>query len=229
MLARLEQAFVAQRLFAAHVSHELRTPLATLRAEADLVAANAEATETERRLAEAARIAVERSDRLITSLLALSRAESGLADSSPVDLADITGAVVSDLTAAADTARVEVDLKLADASVTGDEVLLRSLVENLVRNAITYNYPDGTVSVSVETRDGAAILRVENSGPALTAADVARLTEPFVRGTDSDLARPGVGIGTAVVQAVASAHHGTFTAQARAGGGLRATVTLRQD
>jgi signal transduction histidine kinase len=226
MLARLEQAFVAQRLFAAHVSHELRTPLSTLRAESDMVAAATDATDRERRLAAVAQAAVERSDRLIASLLALSRAESGTANREPIDLAELVGDVVGDLIAEANAHDVEIVLSLDDAHVRGDRPLMRSLVENLVRNAIIYNRAGGEVAVGVRTVGDGATLRVENSGRVLTAAEVQAMTRPFSRGQTADSSVPGAGIGTAVVRAVASAHDGRFTASARAGGGLVAVVDL---
>ncbi len=225
MLARLEQAFVAQRLFAAHVSHELRTPLSTLRAEADLVSASGDATERELRLASVAQASVERSDRLIASLLALSRAESGMTNREPIDVSDLVGEVTGDLLSEADAAGIEISLSLDDANVLGDRPLMRSLIENLVRNAIIHNRAGGQATIDVVTVGNAVTLRVQNSGRQLTTADVHAMTQPFSRGAETTKVA-GIGIGTAVVRAVALAHDGRFTASARAGGGLVAVIDL---
>jgi len=91
MLSRLEAAFAAQRWFAAQASHELRTPLAVMRAEADVAVAAADATERERQLGEAVRTAVDRSERLVDGLLALSRSESTLLGNARIDLAELVG------------------------------------------------------------------------------------------------------------------------------------------
>jgi signal transduction histidine kinase len=228
MLARLEQAFIAQRLFAATVSHELRTPLAVLRGEADLVAGHPDASVRELKLAAAAQAGVERSNVLIASLLALSRAESGTAGRTPVDVADIVGVAVGDLADLADGAGValELELELKNATIVGDDVLVRSLVDNLVRNAMTHNHRGGSVWVRVDAVDDTVAICVENTGRMIAAAELEVLTRPFARGSADTAGVPGSGIGTAVVQAVTTAHRGRFTLASRPAGGLVATVVL---
>jgi signal transduction histidine kinase len=225
MLNRLDSAFRSQRLFAAYASHELRTPLAVLLAEADAIDAQPDATDAERRLIAATRRAVERTDLMTSSLLALSRAESGMTDRATVQLADVAGDVAGDLVPVANSAQVMLDLSLDDANVTGDPVLLRSLLDNLIRNAIQYNHPGGTASVTVTTTDGHPMIRAENTGNLLSTQDIAAYSEPFARG---GAARPiaGSGIGGAVITSVAAAHGATVNATARAGGGLTVVVTF---
>jgi signal transduction histidine kinase len=225
MLNRLEGAFRSQRLFAAYASHELRTPLAVLLAEADAIDARPDTTDAERRLVTATRRAVERTDLMTSSLLALSRAESGMTDRSTVQLADVAGDVTSDLVALANDAQITLDLSLDDANVTGDPVLLRSLLDNLIRNAIQYNHPGGTASITVTTTDGHAVVRAENTGNLLTPQDIAAYSEPFARG-DGARRIAGSGIGGAVITSVAAAHGATLHATARAGGGLTVVITF---
>ena len=143
-----------------------------------------------------------------------------------VDVADLAGDVVADLATAADAANVTLDLSLADARVTGDRVLLRSLVENLVRNALNHNVAGGEAVIDVRTVGSEVGIRVENTGRHLSTIELAALTHPFVRIDGDHAAAPGLGIGTAVVQAVAAAHAGRFTVAGRPGGGLVAVVTL---
>ncbi len=226
MLARLEQAFIAQRLFAATVSHELRTPLAVLHGEADLVTGHPDASERELKLAAAAQVGVERNNVLIASLLALSRAESGTSGRASVDVADIVGVAVADLADLADGAGVALELELEDATIVGDDVLIRALVDNLVRNAVTHNRRGGSVWVHVDSAEDAVVIRVENTGRMIAAAELEVLTRPFARGSAETAGVPGSGIGTAVVQAVTAAHRGKFTLTSRPSGGLSATVVL---
>jgi signal transduction histidine kinase len=226
MLDRLEQAFSAQRLFAASVSHELRTPLSVMRGEADLVAGNPASSSDARRLAGSVQSMVQRADRLVGSLLSLSRAESGMASGAPCDLADITGDVVADMADEASQAEVSVELELNDAPIRGDVVLLRSLVENVIRNAINYNRRNGEIVVTVETSPGHAVLQVENTGRELSTGEIERMRAPFVRGEREQTSVPGSGIGTAVITAVVSAHDGNWTIFARPGGGVIARVEI---
>jgi signal transduction histidine kinase len=225
MLARLEQAFDAQRLFSAHVSHELRTPLATMRAEADLITDSAAPLSPDHQLAQVVRSGTTHIDRLVASLSALARAESGFASHSSVDVADIAGQVVTELVGLANHHGVSLDLAVDDATMVGDGVLIRSLLENLVRNAIIHNVDPGAVWIDVRATSDRAIIRVESTGEHVTDAQVDHMLRPFVRGND-DRPISGSGIGTAVIHAVAHAHHGTFAANGRADGGLVAVVEL---
>jgi len=227
MLGRLEAAFAAQRRFAAQASHELRTPLAVMRAEADVALTAVDATERERRLGAAIRTAVDRSERLVDGLLALSRSESTLRESARLDLAELVGDVVGDQVRAADAAGLALDLALGTATVMGDRMLLERLVGNLVENAIRYTPRGGWVRVSVGTEVGSAVLRVANSGPVLTPQVGTDLFEPFQRGQGDRPGRTrGFGLGLAIVRSVAIAHEGEVAASSPPEGGLVVTVRL---
>jgi signal transduction histidine kinase len=227
MLGRLEAAFAAQRRFAAQASHELRTPLAVMRAEADVALTAVDATERERRLGAAIRTAVDRSERLVDGLLALSRSESTLRESARLDLAELVGDVVGDQVRAADAAGLALDLALGTATVMGDRMLLERLVGNLVENAIRYTPRGGWVRVSVGTEVGSVVLRVANSGPVLRPQVVTELFEPFQRGQGDRPGRTrGFGLGLAIVRSVATAHEGEVAASSLPDGGLVVTVRL---
>ncbi|WP_018636808.1 sensor histidine kinase [Parafrankia elaeagni] len=232
MLARLEAAFAAQRAFAALVSHELRTPLASLRGEADLMLAQPDCSERERLVAGAAVAAVERSEALVSSLLALARAESGQFDARPVDLADVVGEVVGEHAEAAGRAGIRLDLRLTEARlpVHGERALLTAMVTNLVGNAVRHNRPRGTVVVAVDRAGPEATLEITNTGAPLSDEDVAALLRPFSRLTGdpgpADCRPAGHGLGTAVVAAVVAAHAGTFTARPARPDGLHVQVRL---
>jgi signal transduction histidine kinase len=227
MLGRLESAFAAQRWFAAQASHELRTPLAVMGAEADVALTAADATERERRLGKAVRAAVDRSERLVDGLLALSRSESTLRDNTRIDLAELVGDVVGEQTRAADAAGVSLDLALETAPVVGDRMLLERMVDNLVENAIRHNHRGGWVRVSVATEGPHSLLYVANGGPVLDPEVVSALFEPFQRGRGQGPGRHrGFGLGLAIVRSVATAHDGEVEATSPAAGGMVVTVRL---
>lgn len=227
MLGRLESAFAAQRWFAAQASHELRTPLAVMGAEADVALAAADATERERRLGAAVRVAVDRSERLVDGLLALSRSESTLRDNSPIDLAELVGDIVGEQVRAADAMGVTLDLALETVPVVGDRMLLERMVDNLVENAIRHNHRGGWVRVSVAPEAGWAVLQVANGGSALQPEVVTALFEPFRRGHGEAPGRQrGFGLGLAIVRSVAKAHAGAVEATSPAAGGMVVTVRL---
>lgn len=112
----------------------------------------------------------------------------------------------------------------------GDPILLEQLVRNLVENAWRHNTADGWISLSTAIVDGAAELRVSNTGPAVQPHDVDGLFEPFRRNRADRTSggRTDFGLGLAIVKAVADAHHGTLSARARPEGGLDLRVWLPQ-
>jgi signal transduction histidine kinase len=224
MLARLDVAFTAQRRFAASVSHELRTPLAIMRGEADLALCDPDANLREIRLAAAIRDNVARTEALLESLLALSRSESTMNESAVVDLAELTGDVVSQRVEAADSAKVHVDLELGSAEVDGDPWLLERLVANLVDNGINHNVEGGWIRVSVLSSGGHSIVEVSNTGTRLTEDEVEGIMQPFHRMAEDH--RPGYGLGMTIVQSVVKAHGGTVEVDPRPGGGLDVIVEL---
>lgn len=234
MLARLQAAFESQRQFAAHASHELRTPLAIIQAEADVALAAPDGTMRERELAEAVRSAAIRSERLVDGLLALSRSESSMRDSVPLDLADLAGDAAGELVGSADARQIALDLSLDRAVVRGDRPLLERMIANLLQNAIRYNRPGGWVRLAVGTEVVAgtsmAVLTVENTGPEVSPSEIDDLFTPFRRGTAAIRERTaGFGLGLAIVRSVVTVHGGVVSAKPGPDGGLSVTVRLPID
>ncbi|MEU1401572.1 HAMP domain-containing sensor histidine kinase [Streptomyces sp. NPDC005728] len=236
LLERLEQAFAAQRRFVADASHELRTPLATVRASADVALAKpGPVPEQTRTLARRVRTELDQVDRLLDGFLALARAQHGvpLPDTETVPLDLLATAALTERAALASAKDLVVDAGGArggpGAWVCGSRTLLRRMVENLVDNAIVHNRPGGWIRVAAGAEGAQVRLVVENGGPVMTQDQIAQLVRPFRRlGAErtGGGGGAGAGLGLSIVAAVADAHGGTLDLQARAEGGLRATVTL---
>lgn len=218
MLERLDHAFDGQRRFVANASHELRTPLTINRTLIE-VALGRPGTSTElRQLGETLLAVNERHERLIDGLLTLARSEQSLTTREPVDLAEIVGHVADGLSFP------DLRRSLSPAPAVGDPVLLERLVQNLVQNAVTYNEPDGWVSVTTGVHDGRSVVTVSNTGPVVPGYELPGLFEPFRRLRDRTGSAGGTGLGLSIVRSVAQAHGGEARAVAREGGGLVVTV-----
>ena len=226
MLGRLEASFESQRRFVANASHELRTPLAIQRAVVDVALADPDASPEElRAMACSVRDAVDRSESLIDGLLVLARSQQGPGAAEQVDLAQIVAGALDQAGEEIAAAGLSVRRDLQPATVAGNPVLLERLAVNLVQNAVRHNVPGGWLEVAT----AGATLKVVNGGAEIPPDEVAGLFEPFRRlAPDRVGANRGHGLGLSIVRAVASAHHGTVTAEARAGGGLSVTVELQR-
>ncbi|HYZ51902.1 MAG TPA: HAMP domain-containing sensor histidine kinase [Streptosporangiaceae bacterium] len=238
LLSRLELAFEAQRRFIANASHELRTPLAMMRTSMDVALGKPQPAKEVTVLTGKLHEGLDAADRLLEGLLLLARAQNN-------GRTDVSVLVLSALAASALDARADViaeknltvERQLNPVTVHGNAMLVTSLVENLVDNAVRHNEPDGWLRVTTgATPAGAggsagggrtrARLTVESGGGVLDQSSVDLLGQPFQRLGAERTARPGTGLGLSIVAAIAAAHHGKLTLHARAEGGLRAEVEL---
>jgi signal transduction histidine kinase len=217
MLDRLERSFAEQRRFTANASHELRTPLTLQRTALEIPLAEGRVPPELQPDIQRALAATQRSEDLISSLLALARGESGAIRPVSTDLAEHARTAIAALAAEADEAGVTVDAELGAAATTGDPSLLAQLVANLAANAVRHNAEGGSVMIRTGSDGDTAFAEVCNTGPVIDPAEIPELFEPFRRGTHR---RNGSGLGLSVVRTVAQIHSGRVTAEPNEGGGL---------
>jgi signal transduction histidine kinase len=215
---------LGEERFAAYIAHELRTPLATQRAPLELALTDPLAdTASWRDVAGDVLDACMQQERLLEACLTLARSHYGLVRREPADLAAITNEALR----AHDLSELESVVVLEAAWTSADAHLLERLAASLVSNAIRHNLPGGRIEVTTRARAGHAVLVVANTGPRVPASELRRLFEPFQRlNANPKTLSGGVGLGLAIVQAIADAHDATLTARTRTGGGLEISVTL---
>ena len=229
MLGRLENTFGQMRRFSADAAHELRTPLTALKGTLE-VALRADRSGTEYRAALASALEeVDRLVRLAEDLLLLSRSTAG--PDSPrarVELEALVLDVAEVGTRLAKDRGVAVRVgTLAPLAVLGDGGALRRALLNLVENGVKYTPSGGRVELSVTQVDGEAVMAVEDSGPGIEPADVARIFEPFVR-LDTARSREsgGSGLGLAIARSIVVAHRGVLAVERPTAGGSRFVIRL---
>ena len=212
MLERIDQAFEAQKRFAADASHELRSPLTALRGELELAARRERSAEEYRRVLASALEDVEHLGRTVEDLLALARADAGTLEPRlrAVDLGETTGRVTARLRTLAE----EKDVELAANGAPGVEVeaapdLLERMVWNLVENAVKFTPAGGRVDVTVRETPAGAELEVADTGPGLPEEERERIFQRFSRADQARTRSPdvgGAGLGLAIVRAAAELH-----------------------
>jgi signal transduction histidine kinase len=228
LLSRLEQFIRSQRQFVANASHELRTPLALQRTRIQLALTDPDANMDSLRAAHEQVLASgAQLERLITSLLTLTRGQAGLTKREPFDLAVVAEQVLLSRESGAWARSIELRSVLEPAPVTGDPRLVERLVANLADNALAYNSNPGRIDVITKRRGDVAVLSITNTGPVIDAGAVDRLTQPFERLATERTGHPeGSGLGLSIVQAIVNAHTGSLTIRPRPRGGLTVDVTF---
>ena len=232
MAERLEGLVKAQGRLLNDISHELRSPLARLNVALGLARQRTgpEAQASLQRID----MEAERLNELIGRLLTIARLESredrsGLV---PIDLDDLVSEVANDAEFEAQNRGCRVKTTLAgDCVVMGNPSLLRSAIENVIRNATRYT-PEGT-AVQVDLRcvgdpnSPVAILQVADSGPGVPEEALDKLFEPFYRIDDSRVRKTGgVGLGLAITKRAVRLHGGSVRALNRPEGGLLVEIKL---
>lgn len=220
LLQRLASSIAAQQRFIADAAHQLRTPLAGLKTQTELAmrrTKNGDVDETLRQM----RIATEQTTRLVNQLLALARAEPGAQRAlamEALDLDALVQGVTTDWVPRALERGIDLgyDPPAAPVRISGNGLLLRELLSNLLDNAIRYTHQGGQVTVSLTSQAGRVAVAVEDDGPGISESDRERVFERFYRvlGTGVD----GCGLGLAIVREIALSHGAEVTLAGGASG-----------
>ncbi|NMG75226.1 ATP-binding protein [Aromatoleum diolicum] len=231
LLERLDHALSAQRAFVADAAHELRTPLAALQIQLQLSERADDETARRAALAEL-RTGLQRATHLVQQLLTLARQEPGAATNAPrsrIALADVARQSLADHTPLADARHIDLGADTLDdtAVVSGDAAALRTLVGNLIDNAIRYTPEGGRVDVGVSVSDAGTAaatcwLRVSDSGPGIPPDERERVLDRFYRRAGQE--QSGSGLGLAIVHSIADRHGARLVLDSSPHGGLRVAV-----
>ena len=230
LTGRLQATEEERRRFVSDASHELKTPLASIRLMTDTILQD-EAIDRETTREFVADIG-ESADRLIhisQELLALNRLDE--ARTSPRERVDVNARAEQTCRMLAPLAReagvtVETDLG-ADCVACCDPEDVSQIFRNLMENAIKYNVPGGTVTVSTRRAEDHVLLEVADTGMGIPAEDRERIFQRFYR-VDKARSRAagGTGLGLSIVQDTVRLHGGTIDVRPREGGGTVFSVSL---
>ena len=227
MAERIATLISSQKRLLADISHEVRSPLARLTVALELARkhSNGKAIPALDRIEQEA----ERVNRLVGQLLALTRLESGSEQVPPetVIFEDLVQQVVDDAAFEAKPRGRHVKaLHLEKCRVRGSFELLRSAVENVVRNGVRYTAPGTAVEVTLNWRLDTAVLTVRDYGPGVPAIELEHIFEPFYRVSEArDRASGGMGLGLSIAERTVKLHGGSIRAE-NLSDGLQVTIEL---
>lgn len=225
MAARIQMLIQRRQEMLADISHELRSPLTRISVSLELLRRGE--TDVVDKMEED----LEQMNAMIGQILLLTRLDLQPEQRSfaPVDLVPIVRSIAADAEFEIQHDSKHVQLHAPAACIVhGDANLLRSCIENIVRNAVHYTARETTVEIRIDCDPhGASEVFVEDRGPGVPEHAIPFLFDPFFRVSESrDLREGGTGLGLSISQRIAEFHHGSIHAQNRAGGGLSVRLSL---
>lgn len=223
MMARLEQNLQAQQRFIGDAAHQMRTPLTGLKMQTELALTETD-QENMRILLRQIAESTDRAAHLISQLLALARAESSHEKThaiESVDLEAVAREATQEWLPAAMAKKIDFGFEGTGwpLQVSGNPLLLRELVVNLIDNAVKYTQVGGRITVRTRAAEF-AVLEVEDDGPGIPENERDLIFERFYRVLGNEA--PGSGLGLAIVREIAELHRGSV--QLKPGPGGRGTL-----
>ncbi len=233
-LERVEKGYRAQGMFLSNVSHELKTPIAVLLSQAQVLRQGADPEELAH-FAGNVEEEMRTMARLVESLLLLARVEHG------TELVRREAVAVNEviLEAAERTSELarSLDVPLvtnlhftadgeAEPELVGDPELLRTMVENLVRNALRFAPRGEPVDLRVSCGQGEALIRVRDRGPGIPREHIERIFERFYQVPGEGMKQRGTGLGLAIARSVAELHRGVIAVRNLDGRGCEFEIRL---
>lgn len=209
MLERMEDAFLRLSNFSADIAHDLRTPVTTMLTQTQVALSQTRSIEEYQEILYSNIEEYERMAQMINDMLFLAKADNdpGSLAFTAVDLAGEITTLFEFYEAWAEDRHVTLTLE-GRASATGDRMMLRRALGNLLSNAIRHTRAGDTVRVKLGTsKDGVTDITIENPGPDIPPEHLPKLFDRFYR-VDPSRQESGTGLGLAIVRSIVEAHGG---------------------
>jgi len=227
MAERIESLVTSEKRLTQDISHELRSPLARMNVALEI--AKGKANPETQTILERIEKESNRLNEMISKLLILSKLESGAQEleKQSVNLRKIVEEIVADADFEAQAKDKSVKItEIENSRFLGSENLVRSAIENVLRNAVRYTDEKTAVEVSLKNLNGDAVIDIKDHGGGVPENELENLFRPFYRvGEARERKSGGVGLGLAIAQRAVFAHKGTIRAE-NVDDGLRVEIKL---
>ena len=226
---RLRLAVEQERRFIADASHELRTPISVLRAETEWALDRERSPQQYKDALTIAKRASLRMQDIVERLLALVRADlsADVQEPAPVAIRTLVDEVVAWLAPMAHERAIRLSVSGEPLTVNGDAEQLREALNNVIANAILYNKPGGSVTISTRQSGSTATIEIVDTGIGIPADAVPRVFDRFFR-VDKARSRAmgGSGLGLSIARTIFVAHGGDITCTSEPGVGSMFVISL---
>lgn len=219
MLSRLEESFQRLSDFSSDLAHELRTPVSNLLTQTQVTLSRARSIDEYRDVLASNAEEFERLSRTIADMLFLAKADNKqlMPNQEPIELAEEVASLLEFYGMLAEEKEIQVTL-VGKGVVTGDRLMLRRAVSNLLSNALRHTPNNGAVTIRISGHPSTVTLTVKNTGASIPAEHLPRLFDRFYRADSSRLrTTEGSGLGLAITRSILLAHGGDVSVRSEEG------------
>lgn len=228
--ARLEKAAQDRETFIANLAHEMKTPLTSILGFGDLLRIKKNVPDEERM--EYAGVIVEETKRLrslsgkLMELVALGGTETEM---QPVELKELFRFLETAFAPQLKNNGLTLKTSSEDITVSGDEALLRSLLSNLIDNAVKASSEGKSISLTAVRDNGMAVISVTDEGIGMSREEAEKIFQPFYM-VDKSRSRKagGAGLGLALCEKIAQVHGAQLSVVSQPGKGTTVIMTMKE-
>lgn len=224
MAERIETLIASQKRLTRDVSHELRSPLARMNVALELAKQKSGGETAVAPLLERIETESKRLNQMISQILTLSKLETRAEkiEKREINLRRLIGQIAADAEFEAESkGKSVVILRADDCRVLGNDNLLRSAFENVLRNAVRYARAGTSVEITLKNENGKAFAAIRDYGAGVPENELREMFRPFYRvGEARERKTGGIGLGLAITEQAVHAHEGEISAKNAPGGGL---------
>jgi signal transduction histidine kinase len=229
-IERIKESFEQIQEFSVNASHELRTPLTIIRGEVELALRSLKQPEEYQQVLSSILEEVYRLSNIIDDLLLIAKTQMGqiTLDHQPLNLQSL----IEEIADEADMFTAQAGIRfskgaIAPAMVLGDMLRIRRVFLNLIDNAVKYNKPKGSISLSLTTHDGNAYVSIKDTGIGIPPESLNQIFERFYKvPTRLTVVKDSTGLGLYIVKWIVESHDGEVLVESALGIGSEFTVRL---
>jgi len=217
---RQKEQMAAIGVMSAGIAHEIRNPLASIAGSFNLLRSDLDLNEDQRQLMSIISRETERLNQTVNQFLSYARPAAPRKE--PIDLARLIHETISLLRNSPELGSAhQIETRLHNIRAKVDESMMRQVFYNLASNAFKAMPGGGTLTITLESKNGAAQIQFQDTGVGLTEDELKQLFVPF-----NSSFKNGTGLGLSIVYQIVTAHNGTIVAKSKKGSGTTFVINI---
>lgn len=229
MANQLEQSDDIRKEFISNISHDIQSPLSNIKGYTNLLGKDSLPSEDKEKYIAVINVEIERLSTLTKQLLLLSSLDQNedIMKKKTFNVAEQIKELVRQYQWAIGEKGIMLSYSLPDFEISGDPLLLNTVWDNLLTNAIKYNKENGSIDIAIAEKDSSVIINFQDKGIGLSEKELKRIFDRFYRvDTSRTHSVEGSGLGLSIVSSIVKLHNGKIVVKSEENGGSTFSVTL---